>query len=109
MKTKKKIPVWVAMCLALAMMLCFSFGVSAATETIYFCGFDSVPEAAAWSYIDGDKDGHYWTYYSEVPYSEGKVKTGALIDYSFFENQALDTNDYAYTPVFIMPMNGEVY
>lgn len=38
MKTKKKIPVWVAMCLTLAMVLCFSFGVSAA-ETFYFLRF----------------------------------------------------------------------
>ena len=107
MKTKKKIPVWGTMCLALAMILCFSFGVSAATETIYSCGFDSAEEALTWSYIDGDKDGHYWTYYSEVP--ESKVKTGALIDYSFYENQALAPKDYAYTPAFIMPQNGEVY
>ncbi|MGM9567240.1 MAG: S-layer homology domain-containing protein [Clostridia bacterium] len=114
MKTKKIIPVWVAMCLALAMVLCFSFGVSAATETLYSCGFDTASEAEKWSYIDGDKDGYNWKYEAVVPSSGGKVKTGALLDYSFAVTEdevqlKLQPEDYAYTPSFTMPKKGEVY
>ena len=108
MKTKKKIPVWGTMCLALAMILCFSFGVSAATETIYSCDFEAEGVLDDWTLIDSDGDGYGWEVYvpEGTEYSCGK----ALFSWSSeIQVGPLTPNNYAYTPEIQIPSGGKVY
>ena len=108
MKTKKKIPVWVAMCLALAMVLCFSFGVSAA-ETFYSCDFEAEGVLDDWTLIDSDEDGYGWEVIN--PESDDYSYGNALCSWShknFFG--PLTPNNYAYTPEIQIPLGkGKVY
>lgn len=108
MKTKKKIPVWVAMCLTLAMVLCFSFGVSAA-ETFYSCDFEAEGVLDDWTLIDSDEDGYGWEVIN--PESDDYSYGNALCSWShknFFG--PLTPNNYAYTPEIQIPLGkGKVY
>ena len=108
MKTKKKISVWVAMCFVLAMMLCFSFGVSAA-ETFYSCDFEAEGVLDDWTLIDSDEDGYGWEVIN--PESDDYSYGNALCSWShknFFG--PLTPNNYAYTPEIQIPLGkGKVY